>query len=261
MNPHTWPRRMVRSEAPAVQIAALLAFFAVWEAAVIGFGIRRYLLPRPSSIMAFVVEHFPMLLLHTRVTASEALAGLGLAVIVGVFLATAMVYSAAVRAILLPAIATFNSVPKIALAPLILVWFGLGFASKVVTAFLVCVFPIIVNSTTGMREIDPDLVRLVRLMRATKGQELRKIRFPNALPSIFAGLKIAVPLSIIGALVAEFISARRGLGFLIISANAQVNTELAFAAIIMIAAFSMILYTTIGMLERRILHWRLSERQ
>jgi NitT/TauT family transport system permease protein len=166
-----------------------------------------------------------------------------------------------VRAILLPAIAAFSSVPKIALAPLILVWFGLGSTSKVVTAFLIGVFPIIVNTTTGMREIDPDLVRLVRLMRATKGQELRKIRFPSALPSIFAGLKIAVPLSIIGALVAEFLSAQQGLGFLIVSANVQVNTVLAFAAIFMIASFSMILYGTIGRLERRVLRWRLSERQ
>jgi NitT/TauT family transport system permease protein len=252
--------RLLRSDGVALKLIVLISFLAAWEALVVVRDIRSYLLPRPSAVATFIVQEFPLLLRHSGVTAGEALAGLGLALLVGVGVAIAMVYSAGVRAVLMPAMAAFNSVPKVAFAPLIIVWFGLGYESKVITAFLICFFPIMVNTTTGMRDIEPDLLRLVKLMRASRRHELVKIRIPSALPALFDGLKIAVPLSIIGALVAEFIAASAGLGYLIISANVQLNTVLAFAAIVMIVAFSMTLYSAITFVERRVLRWRPSER-
>lgn len=238
-----------------VRLLALLAFLAAWEGFVVVRGIRAYLLPPPSAVLARVVRDLPLLLEHTRVTATEAFGGLVLAVLVGVLLATAAAVWPAVRAVIMPAMVGFNSVPKVVLAPLIIIWLGIGPSSKIATAFMLAVFPILVNVASGLRDVDPELLSLVRLMRGSRSQELLKVRLPHALPALFDGLRIALPLAVIGAIVAEFIAARAGLGYLMILSNSRLDTELTFAAIVMVVVFSVAVHAILGMGERRLLHW------
>jgi NitT/TauT family transport system permease protein len=253
-------RRSFRSDGPAVKVAAAVVFIGGWEVAVAATGVRRYLLPPPSAIAERLVDNFPVLLGHTWVTAGEALGGLGLALIVGVAFAVTMAYSSAVRGVMMPAMAAFNAVPKVAFAPLLIVWLGLGYESKVATAFLLSLFPIMVNTTTGLRDVDAGLIDLARLMRASEVQQFVKIRLPNALPALFDALRIAAPLAVVGAIVAEFVAARAGLGFLIVLGGAQLNTELVFAAIVMIVVFSLTLHGLLAAVESRVLSWRESAR-
>lgn len=244
----------------ALTIASLPVLIALWELLVVALQTRESVLPRPSAVAALIVDEFPVLVEHTWITAKEAVVGLGLAVLVGVGLAAAMTISRTVRAMLMPTMVAFVSVPKIAFAPLFIMWLGLGYRSKMITAFLVCVFPIIVNTTGGMRQVEPDMLNLVRLMRGSRLQEFLKIRMPSALPALFDGLRIAVPLSVIGALVAEFIASSAGLGYVIISAHVHFNATLAFAAIFMIVMLSMALFAIVILVEKRLLPWRPSER-
>lgn len=244
----------------ALRLASLPALIVLWEVLVIVLGIRKTTLPRPSAVAALVIKEFPMLLRHMWITANEAVVGLALAVVVGVGLAAAMATSKTIRAMLMPTMIAFVSVPKVAFAPLLIMWLGLGYRSKMITAFLLCVFPIMVNTTGGMRQVEPDMLNLVRLMRGGRLQEFLKIRLPSALPSLFDGLRIAVPLSVIGALVAEFIASSAGLGYVIISAHVHYNATLAFAAIFMIVILSMTLYSVVVIAEKRLLPWRPSER-
>jgi NitT/TauT family transport system permease protein len=244
----------------ALTIASLPMLIALWELLVLVLQPRESVLPRPSAIAALIVDEFPVLVEHTWVTTKEAVVGLALAVVVGVGLAAAMTMSKTVRALLMPTMVAFVSVPKIAFAPLFIMWLGLGYQSKMITAFLVCVFPIIVNTTGGMRQVEPDMLNLVRLMRGRRLHEFLKIRMPSALPALFDGLRIAVPLAVIGALVAEFIASSQGLGYVIISAHVHYNATLAFAAIFMIVMLSMALYAIVILAEKRLLPWRPSER-
>jgi NitT/TauT family transport system permease protein len=160
----------------------------------------------------------------------------------------------------MPYLVAFNAVPKVAFAPLIIIWLGLGIQSKIALSFLIAFFPIVVNTATGMYEIEPNLINLTRLMKAKKRQQFLKIRIPHSLPGMFDGFKIALPIAIIGAIVGEFVASREGLGHLIIAAGVQLNTELVFASILVIALGSVILYGLLAWVESKVLRWRPSAR-
>jgi NitT/TauT family transport system permease protein len=241
-------------------VIALVVFFGVWEGFVRLSGIRPYLLPSPVAVVSETFSSFSLLMENMWVTVFEALAGFALAAVVGVALAIFLVYVPLLRGVVMPYLVAFNAVPKVAFAPLLIIWLGLGIQSKIALSFLIAFFPIVVNTATGMYEIEPNLINLTRLMKATKRQQFTKIRIPHSLPGFFDGLKIALPIAIIGAIVAEFVASRNGLGHLIIAAGVQLNTELVFAAILVIAVFSMILYALLAWLETRVLRWRPSAR-
>jgi NitT/TauT family transport system permease protein len=207
-----------------------------------------------------MVESAGVLLEHAWITTGEALAGLALAGVAGVTLAVLIVLSPAIRSVAMPTLVAFNAIPKVAFAPLLIIWIGIGFESKVAMAFLIAFFPIVVNTTTGMSDVEPELLNLLRLMRASQRQMFVKIRLPHALPAIFDGFKIALPLAIIGALVGEFVAASEGLGYLIVVGGIQLNTELVFACVTLIAAISVVLYELLVFVERRTLRWRPSAR-
>jgi NitT/TauT family transport system permease protein len=249
-----------RASSIGLKLVYVAAMLGAWELLVHLAGIRRYLLPPPSAVAAKVVESFSVLMEHAWITTAEALVGLALAGIAGVFLAVLIVLSPAIRSLAMPTLVAFNAIPKVAFAPLLIIWIGIGFESKVAMAFLIAFFPIVVNTTTGMNDVEPELLNLLRLMRASQREMFMKIRLPHALPAMFDGFKIALPLAIIGALVGEFVAASEGLGYLIVVGGIQLNTELVFACVALIATISVVLYELLVFIERRTLRWRPSAR-
>lgn len=239
----------------AVRVLALVLFVAAWQALVTVFEIRRYLIPPPAAVWGRLVDSMPLLWRHTRITAVGSLAGLGLAWVVGVGLAIVLVRWAAVRMVVMPGLVAFNAVPKVALAPILIVWLGIGVATKVAMAFMLAVFPIVVITTAAMREVAPELLDLVRLMRGGQWQQFTRVRIPHALPAMFSAVRVAIPLAIVGAIVAEFLTPSAGLGYLMISASVQLRTDLVFAAVVMVVVFSLFLYGVVGVAERRFAGW------
>lgn len=257
---HGLRRRAGRGQGVLAQVVFLALFFGAWEAFVALAGIRPYLLPRPSAIVAKTIDSFGLLVDHMWTTLFESIAGFLVAAIVGVAISVLIVSVPILKGVVMPALVGFNAVPKVAFAPLLIIWLGLGIESKVALSFLIAFFPIVVNTTTGMSEVEPEVLNLARLMKASRWQQFTKIRIPHALPAMFDGFRIALPIAIIGAIVAEFVASSKGLGYLILSAGVQLNTELVFASILMIVIFSMVLYALLVRLENRVLTWRPSAR-
>lgn len=193
---------------------------------------------------------------HVLATARVALLGFAVAAVVGAALAVAIVHSRALASVLTPAIVLLQIVPKIAFAPLFLVWFGLGPLPIVVITFLVAFFPMVINTAVGLGEVEPDLLDLTRVLRLGAWRVLWTIRFPGALPHIFSGLKVASTLAVVGAIIGEFVGSNRGLGYLIVIANNNLNTPLALAAIAIVSLFGLVLYGAIVLLEMVAMPWK-----
>lgn len=240
----------------------LLAFLAVigaWEAAVWFLRPPPFLLPGPGAVARRLIEFGPQWPRHLWATVAATLWGFLAAVGFGVGLAVPIVYWPALSRAVNPLLVTIQIVPKIAFAPLFLVWFGLGMTSKVMVAFLVAFFPVLVNTAIGLVQIEPDLLDLARSLKTSRAWVFRKIRFPNALPYFFGGLRVAGTLAVIGAIIAEFVGSDVGLGYLIVMANNQMDTALGVASIVLISAFGLLLYGAIVLLERLAMPWHVPE--
>jgi NitT/TauT family transport system permease protein len=246
-----------RRLAPAL---TLLGAVVLWEAAVDGLRVPEYLLPPPSGIAAALVAEWRYLALHTAVTLYEILWGFGLAVAVGVPLAMAIVYSPAFERSVYPLLVASQSVPKIAIAPLLIFWAGIGIVPKVLVAFAIALFPVVIDTVVGLRAVEPEMLHLARSMGAGERKIFLKIRFPNALPNIFAGLKVAVTLAVVGAIVGEFIQADQGLGYALQQATAVLNTRLGFAAILVLAFIGIALFALVDAIERWLTPWSVARR-
>jgi NitT/TauT family transport system permease protein len=188
------------------------------------------------------------------------LAGYALSIVVGVPLALAIVGSRAMERFVYPLLVGSQAVPKIAIAPLFIIWLGFGLAPKIIMAFLIAVFPVVVNTIVGLASTEIEKLYLARSMGATRWQTFFKIRLPNALPSIFAGLKLAIALAVTGAVVGEFIGADRGLGRLIILANGDLDTAELFAVVAILTAMAIVLFGVVQAIERFVVHWHVSQR-
>lgn len=237
-----------------------LCFLVLWEIACIALGVGEYLLPKPTDIAKALVENGAFLVGHTVYTLAATVLGFAIAVVVGVAAAIWIVHSPLVERTLFTGLVAFNSVPKIAIAPLFIIWVGTDIESKVLMAFLIAVFPIVVDSVLGLRSVDPAQLDLVHTYRATKGEMFWKIRFPNALPSIFAGMKVGVTLALIGTIVGEFVGASNGLAFVILQAQGTYQVSLVFAAITILSVMGVVLFGLIDMADRRFLPWHVSNR-
>jgi NitT/TauT family transport system permease protein len=254
-------RRLRKSATQTFYLLATLAVLLLaWEAACHVFSIGAYLLPKPSDVIKTILDDPVFLLRHGLVTSMATLAGFVLATAVGILIAIVIVYSPFLEKTLFTALVAFNAIPKIAIAPLFIMWIGTGLESKVLMAFLIAIFPIIVDTVMGLRSIDPAQLDLVRTYRASQVQTFFKIRFPNALPSIFAGMKVGITLALIGTIVGEFVGANRGLGFVILQAQGTYQTPLVFAAIAMLSILGVILFNAIDLAERLALPWHVSNR-
>jgi len=237
---------------PLIGIAAILV---AWQVYVSAFGINRIVLPSPTDIAHAAVANWAILMRETWPTFLESVLGFALAVAVGIPVAVCVASSRVLNLTLYPILIATQSIPKVAVAPIILVWFGLGLQSKLVIAFLVAFFPIVVDTATGMRATPAGLIELARSLRASRLQIFVKVQFPAALPSIFAGAKVAVTLAVIGAVIGEFVGSLNGLGNLLLSANSQLDSPLAWAALVWLSVLGIVLFAAVVVVERLVMPW------
>ena len=237
-------------------VLGVLAVVALWWLATIVFDIKEFLLPDPGDVLAAFNEHPAYLLEQSWVTLLETVQGFGLSIVVGIPIALLIAGSTILERTIYPLLLALNSVPKIAIAPILVIWMGFGPAPKVFLAFLVCFFPVVISTASGLKSTPAELVELMRSLDSTRRQEFFKLRFQHALPQIFVGLKVAISLAVIGAVVAEFSpGADAGLGFVIVQSGASVDTALAFAAMVLLGIMSIALFYGLAYLERRVLPW------
>ena len=238
-----------------VPAATLLGALAVWEAATRALHVPRFVMPAPSEILAEGWDWRYRFIGHTWVTLYETLGGFALSIAVGVPLAVLVVYSPVLRNALYPLIVLAQSVPKIAIAPVLLLVLGYGEMPKVVVAFLVAFFPVVVDTATGLAATPPELLDLSRSYRASAFKTFLKVRMPMALPFFFAGAKVAITLAVIGAVVAEFVGSDKGLGYVILSATSYWKTELAFSSMILLSLMAIALFGAVALVERLVCPW------
>lgn len=227
----------------------------VWEYAVDIFGIKSYLLPPLSKVAEVFWVQRQALALQSWITTQEVLWGFVFAVFGGVLLGLAIHVMPLMRRTIYPLVVVFQGLPKIALAPLMVVWFGYGDTSKILMAFLFAFFPVVISTMGGLASTPAHLVEHFRAIRASAWTTFRRLQVPSALPAILDGCKSAMPLAVIGAIVGEFIGAEHGLGHLILEANANARTDLLFAALIAISVVSGVLYLLVELAAKRV-WWR-----
>jgi NitT/TauT family transport system permease protein len=238
----------------AISIGALLV---AWHLAVVIFDIPPYVLPLPWDVLVELVEQWNVQLFdETMVTFIESLGGFLLAIAVSVPLAILITYSDLLNRLVMPALVVSQVIPKIALAPLFVIWLGFGLLPKVLMSFLVAFFAIVVSTVVGLQSIEPNMLHLSRSMGASTLQTFLKVRLPNSLPTFFGGLKVGVTLAVIGAIVGEFVGAGSGLGHLTIIAMASLNLPLTFAAILMMGVIGVVMYGAVVLLERWTVPWK-----
>jgi NitT/TauT family transport system permease protein len=226
-----------------------IALILLWDLAIRLFKIPAFLLPTPMEVMESIVQNRLALFTHGQVTLAETLAGFGLSIAIGMPLAVMIVSSSLLDRVLFPVLVASQAVPKVALAPLLLVTLGYGTAPKIIVALLVAFFPIVVNTVAGLRSVNRDTLKLMRSMGATPFQVFIKVRFPSAVPSILAGFRVAIALAVIGAVVGEFVGSRTGLGYLMLSATGNFDTALVFACMITLTAMGIVLFYSISLID------------
>lgn len=264
-------------DAPARRTAgqrAIQLLDAAWRPALLllllGFGwwavtaaevFPAYLVPTPGDVANELVEEREMLARHTWVTTYETVVGFLLAAAIGLLAAVLIVYSPTLEKALYPLILFAQVIPKIAIAPILVVWFGFGPMPKVILAVLIAFFPIVVSGVAGLRSTDPELLDLSATMGASRWKTFRKIRFPNALPHLLSGLKVAVTLAVVGAVVGEFVGADEGLGYVLLLASGNLNSSLLFADLILMSALGVVLFVVVEVAEKLLIPWHASRRQ
>jgi NitT/TauT family transport system permease protein len=233
----------------------LIGLVVLWEVLVQRLQIPGWLLPAPSAIAQAMLEWRSELVVHTAVTLYETLVGFALSIAISIPLAVAIVYSPLLQNTIYPLLLAMQSTPKVAIAPLLALWIGFGAAPKIIVVFLVCFFPIIVATASGLTAVPASLMDLIRSLSASQIQTFIKIRFPTAMPHIFVGLKIAITFAVIGAVIGEFVGSENGLGYLILVSTSQSRTPLAFGALVLLTIISIVLYYGVALVERIVVPW------
>jgi NitT/TauT family transport system permease protein len=249
--------RLYRLAAP---LSILVVGMAAWQLASSAQLVPAYLLPAPSAIASRIIALRALLWSHAMVTGLEILLGFLVAVVVGVGLAVAVVYVRPFEAAFYPWIVATQAIPKVALGPLFIVWLGLGLLPKVVIGFLIAFFPILIDTVVGLKSVDGESIFLLRSMGAGRWKIFRYLQLPSALPNLFAGMKVAITLATVGAIVGEFVGANEGLGYVLLFANGTVDTTLLFSALILIAALAVLFYLVVCLLEAVFIRWHVSRR-
>jgi NitT/TauT family transport system permease protein len=231
-----------------------------WEFVAVAGLVPPYVLPAPTTILLRIVEMWPSLAAHSMVTAIEIVLGFLLAVAVGGALAVIIVYYPPFEATVAPWIVFSQVIPKVALGPLFVIWLGFGLMPKVIIAFLIAFFPVLIDTIVGLRSVDRDSIFLMQAMGANRWKIFRYLLLPSALPNIFAGMKVAITLATVGAIVGEFVGANEGLGYVILFANGTMDTSLLFSALVVLSVMAFILYAIIGILQNIFVRWHVSQR-
>ena len=236
-------------------LVAVVLLFLGWEGICRGFGIRPFVLPMPSLILAETLAAWPSVLGHAWATLGTVLLGFAASVAVSLPLAMLIAASPVISAALTPILVITQSIPKVALAPILIVALGANELPRVIVTFLVAFFPLVVGTVAGLQATPPELIELGRACRAGPLQELLRIRLPFAVPFVFGGLKVAAALAVVGAVVAEFVGADAGLGYLIQTSMAFFRTPLAFGAVVILAIMGILLFQAVTLAERILFPW------
>jgi len=243
----------ITRQGPVLAIFAVI--FAVWEFAVWLFHVPDFVLPSPSMIVDKMIVTWQLLLVNALVTAQEIALGFGLSIVLGIPLAIAVVYSRIFERVAFPFMVSLQTIPKVALAPILVMWLGYGILPKIMVAFLISFFPIVISAVVGMRATEKEMVYLVQSMGASELTTFLKIRLPKALPSIFGGLKVGIGQAVVGATVGEFIAAEQGLGYLQLVSQVRLDTPLLFAAVVVLSLLGVLMFNIVAWAERLALPW------
>lgn len=234
---------------------AVIGLFLIWEAACRGFAIREFILPAPSAIWKATIAVWPLVLSHSWATLVTSLGGFFASVVISLPLAMLIAASPAISAAIYPLLVVTQSIPKVALAPILIIALGANEWPRIIVTFLVAFFPLVVGAVAGLLATPPELIELGRASRAGKLQELVRIRLPFAVPFVFGGLKVAAALSVVGAVVAEFVGADAGLGYLIQTSMSFFRPALAYGAVVVLALMGILLFWAVEVVERVFFPW------
>lgn len=232
-----------------IVLGVYVVAFLLWQLITSGFAVPAYILPSPLDIIHQVAQKPDLLAVNTWVTFEEVVIGFAIGVAVSIPLGVLLVYSRLMERVVYPFLVASQATPKVAVAPILVVWFGFGISSKVVLAFITAAFPIVINTMIGMSQTPREMIHLMRGLRASPLQIFTRARLPVAAPYIFGGLKIGITLAVVGAVVGEFVASNKGLGFQLLAANNDFNMPLLFAVVVVLAVMSSILFYAVEVLE------------
>ncbi|CAO3457034.1 Hydroxymethylpyrimidine ABC transporter, transmembrane component [Azospirillum argentinense] len=235
--------------------ALIIGVFVLWEVACLVFGISEIILPRPSQIIATLIDRWPALMPHAVQTLYTTLVGFALGVGAGVVIGLLIGSSRLAYNVAFPLLVGFSSIPKVAVVPIFVLWFGSGTVPAVLTSAIICVFPVVVNMATGLATTEPELEDVLRTLKASKRDILLNVGLPRAMPYFFASLKVAVTLSFVGTVISETVASNRGVGNMMLIASSNFNVPLVFAGLFILAGLGVALYVIFSLIERRVTGW------
>jgi NitT/TauT family transport system permease protein len=243
----------LRAKAPST--ALIIGVFVFWELVCLGFGISDIVLPRPSQIVSTLWDRWPALWPHAYQTLYTTLLGFGFGVLIGVVLGVLIGSSRLAFETAYPLLVGISSIPKVAVVPIFVLWFGAGTVPAVLTAMIICIFPIVVNVATGIATVEPELEDVMKTLKASKLDILWNVGLPRAMPYFFASLKVSITLAFVGSVVAETVASNRGIGNMMMIASASFNVPLVFAGLFILAGLGITLYLIFSVIERRVTGW------
>ena len=243
-----------------VPVLATAGALVMWAAVVRIFDVPDYLLPAPQAVAARIIKEWSLLWKHGLYTLLSVLTGFAAGVAIGVPLAFAIVLSRSVERVTMPFLVMSQTIPKVAIAPILVVWLGFGILPKIAIVFLISFFPIVVSTVVGLKSVETDMIDLVRSMGARTAKIMLRVRAPSALPQMFAGFKIAVCLAVVGAIVGEFVGSDRGLGFLLLTSTGTLDGTLVWSALFVLIAMGVTLFAIVSRIERWTIPWHVSVR-
>ena len=238
---------------------AILVLILIWHVTVSWWDVREYIMPKPGAAVAAFFDPKYRWLNNLLTTLYAIIGGFTISALLGVGLGILTVWNSYLERTIMPILVLFNTLPKVALAPLFVIWLGYGVVPNIVIAVTVAFFPVVINTAAGLTRVDPDLIDLVRSLKGSKWQIFMKIRLPNSLPYIFAGMKLNATLSVIGAIVGEFVASESGLGALIIVGGVTLDTPSIFASLCLISALGLALYALVVLVERLTMPWEIRD--
>jgi NitT/TauT family transport system permease protein len=239
----------------------ILILLLLWDLTIRLFGIPAYLIPPPGKVVEQLVQQWPLLLKESYATTQATVAGFILSILIGIPMAMVIAYSRTVESYVYPLLVFSQSIPKVAIAPLFVVWFGFGLIPKIIAAFLLGFFPVVVATVMGFKSVEPDMLDLARSMGASRLQTFFKISLPQALPAMFSGLKVSITLAVVGAVVGEFVGSNSGIGYVLQVANGNFDLPLMFAGLVLLSTIGVLLFMVVDLVERLMIPWHASQRQ
>jgi NitT/TauT family transport system permease protein len=246
-----------RTRQRLMSATAMVGFFVLWEMACVATGVSDLVLPRPSQILQVLLEKMPMLWPHTVQTLYTTLVGFALGVMTGIVLGLVIGSSKTAYDVAYPLLVGFSSIPKVAVVPIFVVWFGSGTVPAILTSLVISIFPVVVNVATGLASTEPELEDVLKVLGAKKRDILWNVALPRAMPYLFASLKIAITLAFVGTVLAETVAANKGIGTVMMIASGNFDVPMVFAGLLILAVLGVMLYTVSSMLERHVTGWAL----